>query len=49
LNGAYEGFATTTPSSYWNYDFLLRAWLSKPEGASPAAAVTLLGLPVYPP
>jgi hypothetical protein len=49
LNGAYEGFATTTPSSYWNYDFLLRAWLSKPDGASPAAAVTLLGFAVYPP
>ena len=39
LNGVFEGFATTTPSNYWNYDSALRVWLSKPDGA---AALTLL-------
>jgi hypothetical protein len=48
LNGVYEGLATTTPSNYWNYDALLRVWLSKRDAAAPAA-VTLLGFPIYPP
>ena len=48
LNGVYEGFATTTPSNYWNYDALLRVWVSRRD-AAPQAALTLLGLPVYPP
>jgi len=47
LNGTFEGFATETPSSYWNYDFLLRIWLSTPDGAPSRAAVTMLGNPVY--
>jgi len=27
-NGDFAGFATTSPSSYWDYDSLLRIWLS---------------------
>ncbi len=46
LNGVYEGLATTTPSSYWDYDSLLRAWLSKQEGSPAQAAVTLLARPL---
>ena len=46
LNGAYEGFATTTPGSVWDYDVRLRVWLSKADGAPPTAAVTLLGDPL---
>jgi hypothetical protein len=42
LNGVYEGLATTTASGYWDYDVRLRVWLSKAEGTSPAAALTLL-------
>lgn len=41
LNGAYTGLATTTASSYWNYDMLLRVWLSTGDSAAPAA-VTML-------
>jgi hypothetical protein len=29
LNGAYEGLATTTPSTYWDYDSLLRIWCQR--------------------
>jgi hypothetical protein len=46
LNGAFEGLATTTPSAYWDYDSLLRAWLSKRDGAPSPAAVTMLGVPM---
>ena len=46
LNGVYEGLATTTPGAYWDYDSLLRVWLSKPDGATPQTAVTLLGSPL---
>jgi hypothetical protein len=45
LNGKFEGLATSTPSSLWDYDSLLRAWLSKQDDARPPAAVTMLGLP----
>ena len=48
LNGVFEGLATTTPGSYWDYDSLLRVWVAKRD-ATPQAAVTLLGLPLYPP
>lgn len=42
LNGEYTGLATSTPSSYWDYDALLRVWLSKrPESVTPAALVLL--------
>lgn len=43
LNGQYDGLALFTPSSYWDYDGLLRMWLSKPGGETPAAALTTLG------
>jgi hypothetical protein len=43
LNGEYAGLATFTPSSYWDYDGLLRVWISKsPGSATPEAAVTML-------
>jgi hypothetical protein len=45
LIGEFEGLATTTPSSYWDYDSLLRAWLSKSDPTSPAA-LTMLGRPL---
>jgi hypothetical protein len=46
LNGDYAGLATTTPSSAWDYDSLLRMWLSQDygwEGAAPA--LTTLATP----
>jgi hypothetical protein len=46
LNGEYDGLSVTTPSNYWNYDFLLRTWLTK-RGAGPSVALTLLADPVY--
>jgi hypothetical protein len=46
LNGEFEGLATTTPSSYWDYDSLLRTWLSKKDGAPSQAAMTMLGQPM---
>lgn len=43
LDGEYTGLATFTPSSYWDYDALLRVWISKsPGSATPEAAVTML-------
>jgi hypothetical protein len=41
LKGEYTGLATTTPSSYWNYDELLRVWLSTGDDAAPVA-ITML-------
>jgi hypothetical protein len=46
LNGQYDGLALFTPSSYWDYDALLRMWLSKPTGEAPPAALTTLGDPL---
>jgi len=46
LNGQYDGLALPTSSSYWDYDTLLRIWLSKPAGQTPPAALTMLGLPL---
>lgn len=46
LNGEFAGLATTTASSYWDYDFLLRVWLSSSNPSSGQAAVTMLGLPL---
>jgi len=44
FNGTYEGLATTTTSSEWDYDSNLRMWLSQPDpvvtGASPPALTT---------
>jgi hypothetical protein len=40
LSGEYSGLATSTPSSKWDYDSLLRVWLSKTAATSPPAALT---------
>lgn len=45
LNGEFEGLATTSASAYWDYDSLLRIWLSKRDAASSQAAVTMSGRP----
>jgi len=42
LNGEYTGLATTTPGTVWDYDGLLRVWLSKPAGTAAPAALTML-------
>ena len=46
LNGQYDGLALPTSSSYWDYDSLLRMWVSKPAGETPPAALTTLGQPL---
>ena len=46
LNGNYDGLAVATPSSKWDYDSLLRIWLSKPSGETPVAALTMLSEPL---
>jgi len=44
LNGAFEGLATTSPGSKWDYDDFLRMWLSQQNpdvsGASPPVLTT---------
>ena len=42
LNGTYGGLALATPSSVWDYDSLVRIWLSKESGAGSPAAITML-------
>lgn len=34
LNGQLDGLATTSPSSYWDYDSDLIMWVSSPSGAA---------------
>jgi hypothetical protein len=46
LNGVYDGLATGTLSSVWDYDLLLRVWLSKRTGSGAPAALTLLAEPL---
>ena len=46
LNGEYSGLATITSSSVWNYDGLLRVWLSKSSGAAIPATLTMLAEPL---
>jgi len=50
LNGTYAGLATTSPSSYWDYDAVLRVWLSPPSpdvsGSAPQPALMMSGNPV---
>jgi hypothetical protein len=46
LNGGFEGLATTTASGYWDYDSLLRTWLSKRDAAASAAAIMMSGRPM---
>ena len=41
LNGDFEGLASTSASSVWNYDDVLRIWLSTREG-TPRVAITML-------
>jgi len=45
LNGVFGGLATTTPSTVWDYDSLLRMWLARTDGTSSPAALTLLADP----
>ena len=49
LNSAYVGLATTSPSSYWDYDVVLRVWLSQPgvdpSDSAPHAALMMSGNP----
>lgn len=42
LNGTYGGLALATPSSCWDYDSLLRIWLSEGSGEVSPAAFTML-------
>jgi len=46
LNGTYGGLALITPSSVWDYDELLRIWLSKGSGDGSPAALTMVGEPL---
>lgn len=47
LDGDYEGLGTQTASGYWDYDSLLRIWVSKRDGATPVpAALTMLTRPL---
>ena len=41
LNGEFEGLAAMSPGSVWDYDSVLRIWLSRSDGA--LVAVTMLG------
>jgi hypothetical protein len=47
LNGTYSGLASESPSGYWDYDTVLRMWLSQDANGSGghAPALTLLGVP----
>lgn len=45
LIGQYSGLATMSPSSAWDYDGVLRAWLAKSGGVQ-AVALTLWAPPV---
>jgi Domain of unknown function (DUF5666) len=47
FNGRFEGLASATPSDVWDYDTQLRMWLSKPAGAAPPVALTMLSAPIY--
>lgn len=47
LDGNYDGLATTSPSGYWDYDAMLRAWLSKrSDDPSRPAALTVWAQPL---
>jgi hypothetical protein len=41
LNGSFAGLATITGGTKWDYDSLLRMWLSNSDPAQPAAVTTL--------
>lgn len=42
LNGEFEGLASETAGSVWDYDNWLRMWLSTPEGSSAPVAIATL-------
>lgn len=42
FNGRFEGLASATASSVWDYDTVVRMWLSKPEGTEPQVTLTML-------
>jgi hypothetical protein len=46
LNGDFEGLASTTASSVWNYDDVLRIWLSTREETQ-RVAITMLAYSSY--
>lgn len=46
LNGDFEGLASSSASSVWSYDDVLRMWLSTREGTRPVA-VTMLAYRQY--
>jgi hypothetical protein len=50
LNAEFSGLATTSPSSYWDYDALLRMWLSQTDpyiwGDPPPPALMMSGRPL---
>jgi hypothetical protein len=46
FNGRFEGLASSTPGDVWDYDTLLRMWLSKPKGTEPQVALTMLSPPL---
>jgi hypothetical protein len=49
LNTTFEGLASTSPGSYWDYDVFLRMWLSQRNptaaGSAPQPGLTLAGWP----
>ena len=47
LNRTFSGLASVSPSDYWDYDTVLRMWLSQDANVAGtvAPALTLLGLP----
>jgi hypothetical protein len=46
FNGRFEGLSSDTPGSVWDYDVLLRLWVSKVDGSEPVA-LTMLASPIY--
>jgi hypothetical protein len=42
LNGDFEGLASTSPGTVWDYDMYLRIWMSQPDSVPSRAAVTML-------
>jgi hypothetical protein len=42
FNGRFEGLASATAGNVWDYDTVLRMWLSKPDGTEPQVALTML-------
>jgi hypothetical protein len=45
MNGTFTGLATITGSSKWDYDTMLRMWLSKDDPLQPAAMTMLAAQP----